>query len=113
LYEVAEHCAFQDYLLCRLCEFRQIRTEVNFFQGVGHMSAATQQTPEPAKRVRRRSLPDVNALAFTIRDAQALGAPGRTKIYALFASGRLKRVKIGGTVMICGDSLRALLRGAE
>jgi hypothetical protein len=65
----------------------------------------------PRRRRRRRAPPVPNAFAFTIADAQAMGAPGRTKIYALLGKGVLKRLRIAGRTMIEGDSLRALLRG--
>jgi hypothetical protein len=66
-----------------------------------------------AKRRRARAEPSPNAFAFTIRDAQSMGATGRTKIYDLAKRGKLKLVKIDGRTRINGDSLRALLRGAE
>jgi hypothetical protein len=77
------------------------------------MSATQTNTTasDSKKRQRRRSAPDPQAIAFTIADAQAMGCFGRTKIYTLFKSGKLKYRKIGGSVLIDGDSLRALLRG--
>ena len=39
-----------------------------------------------------------------------MGGPGRTKIYELVKSGRLKLIKIDGLARIEGDSLRSLLR---
>ena len=62
------------------------------------------------QRGRRREAASPDAIAFTIRDAQSLGAPGRTKIYELAKSGRLTIRKIDGRVLIDGDSLRALLK---
>jgi hypothetical protein len=38
-----------------------------------------------------------------------MGAPGKTKIYQLAGSGRLKLLNVDGRTMISGDSLRALL----
>jgi hypothetical protein len=51
------------------------------------------------------------ALAFTIPDAQAMGAPGRTTIYNLAKQEKLKLLRVAGRTMVDGDSLRALLRG--
>jgi hypothetical protein len=64
-----------------------------------------------SERHRRRALPRLDAIAFTIPDAQALGAPSRSKIYELGSQGDLILRKIAGRVMVDGDSLRALLRG--
>lgn len=70
------------------------------------------ETPIARKpRERARSAPNPNAFAFTIPDAQALGAPGCTTIYKLFSEGRLKKVKVGNRTLVEGDSLRRLLRG--
>jgi len=66
-----------------------------------------------AVRRRARAAPSPDAIAFTIRDAQSLGAPGRTKIYALAKSGRLTLRKIDGRTLIDGDSLRGLLKASE
>ncbi len=63
-------------------------------------------------RERIRAAADPMAHAFTIPDAQAMGAPGTTTIYSLFKSGKLKKVRVCGRTLIEGDSLRALLRGA-
>lgn len=65
---------------------------------------------EKARRQRRREAVNPNALAFTIRDAQAVGAPGSTKIYELIKTGKLASfVDAAGRRMIVGDSLRAML----
>jgi hypothetical protein len=61
------------------------------------------------KRERARAEPSRNAFAFTIEDAQAMGAPGKTKIYQLAENGRLKLFSVDGRTMVTGDSLRALL----
>jgi hypothetical protein len=50
------------------------------------------------------------ALAFTIGDAQAMGAPGRTTIYKLAKHGQLQLLRVGGRTLVDGDSLRVLLR---
>jgi hypothetical protein len=61
------------------------------------------------KRRRARAAPSPNAMAFTLEDAQAMGAPGRTKIYALAKQHKLKLLKVAGRTMVDGQSLRALL----
>jgi hypothetical protein len=61
-------------------------------------------------RARARAAPSPVALAFTIGDAQSMGAPGRTTIYKLAKLGRLQLLRVGGRTLIDGDSLRALLR---
>ena len=61
------------------------------------------------QRKRLRAAPDPMAHAFTIPDAQAMGAPGRTKIYELAKSGSLKLLKVAGRTLVDGASLRALL----
>jgi hypothetical protein len=63
------------------------------------------------KRKRARATPARNAFAYTLPDAQAMGAPGKTTIYQLAKAGILEFVekKPGCPVMITGDSLRALL----
>jgi hypothetical protein len=69
-------------------------------------------TEQPKRKARRRALPSPNALAFTIADAQSLGAPSRTTIDGLIKKGILKTVEAPGCqVLITGDSLRALLTG--
>lgn len=62
----------------------------------------------PTKR-RARAAPSREAYAFTIPDAQSMGAPGRTKIYDLWKRGELKLIYVDGVRMVEGDSLRALL----
>jgi len=71
------------------------------------------KTPKIRKRKRARALPAQNAFAFTIEDAQAMGAPGRTTIYALAKVGRLNLIRVDGRTLITGDSLRALLGVAD
>jgi hypothetical protein len=58
-----------------------------------------------------RGMPARNAFAYTIKDAQAMGAPGKSSIYELAKQGHLKFIerKPGCPVMIDGDSLRAFL----
>ena len=62
---------------------------------------------QPRKRLRAAANP--MAHAFTIPDAQAMGAPGRTKIYELAKSGELKLLHVAGRTLVDGASLRALL----
>lgn len=73
-----------------------------------HAIEATAEAP----RKRLRAAADPMAHAFTIPDAQSMGAPGRTKIYALAKEGRLTLLHVAGRTLVKGDSLRALL-GAE
>lgn len=61
----------------------------------------------PLKRMRAPA--DPMAIAFTIPDAQSMGAPGRTKIYDLAKEGKLKLLHVAGRTLVCGTSLRALL----
>lgn len=61
-------------------------------------------------RARARAAPHPMALAFTIGDAQAMGAPGRTTIYKMAARGDLRLLRVGGRTLVDGDSLRALLQ---
>ena len=63
-------------------------------------------------RRRQRAAPNPDAFAFTIADAQAMGAPSRTTIYGLFNAGVLRKVRVAGRTMIEGNSLRALLTGS-
>lgn len=62
------------------------------------------------KRQRARSMPSPHAFAYTQSDAQAMGAPGRTRLYELRMAGVLEWfVDEAGRVMIKGSSLRRLL----
>ncbi len=65
-----------------------------------------------SQRKRLRAAADPNAHAFTILDAQSMGAPGRTKIYELAKQGQLKLLHVAGRTMVDGASLRALLGAA-
>jgi hypothetical protein len=64
---------------------------------------------EKRTRSRARPAPSPNPFAFTIEDAQAMGGPGRTKIYDLAKRGELKLIDVAGRTMVDGASLRALL----
>jgi hypothetical protein len=63
----------------------------------------------PRRWKRQRASPHPMAYAFTIPDAQSMGAPCKTKIYELVKNGELKMLCVGGRTMVSGDSLRALL----
>ena len=63
----------------------------------------------PRRWKRQRAQPHPLAYAFTIPDAQSMGAPGRTKLYELAKNGKLKMLSVGGRTMVDGNSLRALL----
>jgi hypothetical protein len=66
------------------------------------------------KRQRLRSLPSPDAIAWTIRDYQAMGGPGRTTIYHKGKTGELKLfTDKTGRRMVDGDSGRALLSVKE
>jgi hypothetical protein len=73
----------------------------------------TTTTFRKVPKKRERAEPSPNAFAYTIEDAQAMGAPGKTKIYELAASGRLRLFNIDGRRMVSGDSLRALLDAGQ
>jgi excisionase family DNA binding protein len=68
---------------------------------------------EAKKRKRERALPSPQAYAFTIQDGQAMGLPGKSKIYEMIADGTLKTVKVGGRTLLKGDSVRAVLGASE
>jgi hypothetical protein len=61
-------------------------------------------------RARARAAPHPMAFAFTIEDAQAMGAPGRTKIYEMAQRGELILLRVAGRTLVSGDSLRELLQ---
>jgi hypothetical protein len=64
---------------------------------------------EAKKRKRDRALPSPQAYAFTIADAQAMGLPGKSKIYEMIKAGTLATIKVGGRTLLKGDSVRAVL----
>jgi hypothetical protein len=73
---------------------------------------ASTNTEQSKPKIRRRAAPSPNAFAFTVRDAQAMGAPSRTTIHGLIKAGILQTVDAPGCpLLIAGDSLRALLTG--
>jgi hypothetical protein len=70
------------------------------------------------KRNRQRALPSPDALAFTVPDSQAMGGPGRTKLYEidkkLKAEGKTLLFKdAAGRTMVVGNMLRELLSVEE
>lgn len=69
---------------------------------------AAVKTSSPQK-TRERSLPSPWAHAYTVKDAQAMGAPGHTLLYQMLKDGRLQRAPDTSRTMITGASLRALL----
>jgi hypothetical protein len=77
------------------------------------MSTNEEEAPKPKKlrSVRRRAPPARNAFAYTIPDAQAMGAPSKSAIYDLAKAGHLKFIekKPGCPVMLEGNSLRMFL----
>lgn len=52
-------------------------------------------------------------LAYRIPDAVRVSGIGRTKLYELIGSGRLRAIRIGGRRLIPAESLRALLEAAD
>ena len=73
----------------------------------------TAAAEKPPKRNRLRAAPSRQAFAYTVEDAQSMGAPGRTKLYELEARGQLKFIRVAGRTLVDGDSLRALLGVTE
>lgn len=51
--------------------------------------------------------------AYRIPDACRMVGLGRTMIYELAATGKLKMVKVAGRTLIPSESLRALIESAE
>jgi hypothetical protein len=72
-------------------------------------NAAAATITTGAKRRRLREPPSANAFAYTIRDAQAMGAPSRVKISNLEKEGKLRLIRSWGRTLVSGDSLRTLL----
>jgi hypothetical protein len=61
-----------------------------------------------SRQNRLRAPPSPLAFAYTIHDAQAMGAWGKTVLYQMLQDGRLERAPGPGT-RITGDSLRRAL----
>lgn len=55
--------------------------------------------------------PDLEPLAYSVRDACRVSSLGRTRLYQLMADGRLDTRKIGKRTLIPASSLRALIEG--
>ena len=70
---------------------------------------------QPRKRPRApRAMQRPDAIAFTVEGFQALGGPGKTKIYELGKAGVLTLFKDAiGRTLINGDSGRAYLSVKE
>jgi hypothetical protein len=70
---------------------------------------------QPRKRPRSpRALQRPDAIAFTVEGFQALGGPGKTKIYELGKAGVLTLYKdMLGRTLITGDSGREYLSNAS
>jgi hypothetical protein len=70
------------------------------------------------KRNRARASPSPHAYAFTVHDSQAMGGPGKTKLYEiakqLKAEGKTLLFKdAAGRTMVVGDMLREPLAVKE
>lgn len=52
------------------------------------------------KRQRQRPLPAANAFAYTIADGMAMGLPGKSTVYKLIKSGKLKTVQSQGSTHV-------------
>ena len=69
--------------------------------------------PTKVSRTPTRPQPRPDALGFTVPEVRQLGGPGRTKVYELINSGKLKTVMVGGRRLINGDSFRDLMTRGE
>lgn len=52
-------------------------------------------------------------IAYRIPDATRVSGIGRTKIYELIGSGKLKAVRVGGRRLVLAESLRTLLEDGD
>ncbi len=50
-------------------------------------------------------------LAYSVREACHVSSLGRTTIFGLIETGRLRVTRIGGRTLIPADALRALIEG--
>ena len=73
------------------------------------MSDVELQQQRPEQRRRARPAPSPDALTYSISDALSMTGFGRTMLYELMNSGRLRFIKIDGRRKVIGESLRALL----
>ena len=60
-------------------------------------------------RERKRAMPARNAFTYTIKDAQAMGLPGRTTIWKMIKAKKLEVQIVGGMKMLTGESVRRVL----
>lgn len=56
--------------------------------------------------------PSVEPVSYTVADAKAALGIGHTKLYELFQTGDLRKVKIGRRTLIPASDVRALIEGA-
>jgi excisionase family DNA binding protein len=61
---------------------------------------------------RRSTAPPLDPLAYRVNDAIRVSGLGRSSIYKLIASGKLRSIMVAGRRLIPADALRDLLRGA-
>jgi hypothetical protein len=94
---------------------RRPAREFSAQDGVTTMTNTTKKrAAAPKMRQRQRAMPSPMAFAFTVRDAQMMGGPGKTKLYdldrQLKAEGKPLLFKdAAGRTMVNGDGLRELL----
>lgn len=56
---------------------------------------------------------DPPKLCYSVKEACTVTPWGRSTLYQLMASGRLRSVRVGGRRLIPADALRALVEGEE
>ena len=69
-------------------------------------------TSVPKQRRRVRAAPSPHAFAYSGSDVESMTGLGRTKIWELRKTGRLKTIEVDGKRLIEGDSLRKLMQAA-
>ncbi len=52
-------------------------------------------------------------IAYRVDDAVRVSGIGRTKLYGLIGSGKLRSIRVGGRRLILAESLRALLEAGD
>ena len=52
-------------------------------------------------------------LGYTLNDATATSGLSRSTLYRHAKAGRLRLARVGGRTLVIGESLRALIEGAE
>lgn len=76
------------------------------------MNIRKTESPRPlAGNERRSSAEPQRRRAVTLKEASRVYGPSRSTLYSLFASGKLRRIKIGKLVLIPVDDLEALIAG--